>query len=106
MDNLAFDDKWEIEEGGRRAFSNNIKEIQLPETITYIGNNSFGGTYSSYSSYSYEYVNQMVVFSNVVKINMPSNIEYIGKGAFCGCKKLKEIEIPESIREIESNVKI
>ena len=50
-----------------------IKSIELPSTIHYIGKNSFSGT-------------------SISEIIIPNNVTYIGEDAFKDCKELKEIK--------------
>ncbi len=59
-----------------------VTEIEIPNTITKIGNYQFWG------------------FSNVTKIIIPSSVTSIGYGAFSSCTSLKSIEIPNSVTSI------
>lgn len=67
------------------AFSNciNLKEINIPDTITSIGKSAFKGC------------------SKLEKIEIPKNVSKIGEAAFMSCKKIKEIEIPIGVKSIE-----
>ena len=58
-----------------RSYTENIKEVELPETVVEIGDEAFCG---------YE-------FSSLKKINIPNNVNYIGKLAFGYCTALKSI---------------
>ncbi len=60
----------------------NTKEIQIPETVSHIGNNAF-----------YNCV-------NLETVNIPDNVTYIGENAFYNCNKLTGIEIPEKVDTI------
>lgn len=61
---------------------NNITEIEIPETVTTIGNNVFKG----YKALSY--------------IALHDNVEKIGNGAFWDCSGLSSIELPISLISI------
>ncbi len=63
----------------------NIVNVELPNTIVYIGQNAFCNC------------------SNLEKINLPVNIERIQQATFYGCTNLKEIELPQNITYIGIN---
>ena len=67
-----------------RAFSGNnkVKSVQIPETVTFIGEGAF----------------QDCV--NLESVNLPSKITVIHPYTFDGCKSLKEIKIPAGVRNI------
>lgn len=69
---------------GDAAFSNcaSIKIIKLPESLTYIGDSAFMGC------------------SSLKKIKLPDGLAYLGKNAFFGCESLSEMIIPDQITEI------
>ena len=71
-----------------RSYTHNIKEIELPETVTEIGAESF---------YSYE-------FRGLEKIIIPDSVTAIGKCAFDTCGSLTTITIPSGVTEIEERV--
>jgi len=60
-----------------------LKEITLPDSLTYIGDYAFANC------------------ENLEKIIM-NNVEHIGKFAFSGCSKLKSITLPENLKTIDS----
>ncbi|MBE6867175.1 MAG: leucine-rich repeat domain-containing protein [Ruminococcus albus] len=63
-----------------------IKEIELPEGMTQIGDSAF-------------------LFSvNLKKITLPDSIEEIDTWAFHYCVSLKEINVPDGLKKIHSNV--
>lgn len=61
----------------------NLTTINLPKSLTAIGNNCFKGCES------------------LVNINL-SNVEYIGRGAFEGCTNLKTVKLSTSLETIEA----
>ena len=70
-----------------RAFVRNIKEVELPGTVTTIGDYAFSGDGWHY-------------FSSLEKINIPQSITSIGSEAFSGCSRLTSITIPGSVTNI------
>jgi len=63
-------------------FSNNIKSLTVPNTVTNIEIGAFGG------------------MPCVETIHLPTNLRTINKGIMYGCPNLKEINIPDSVTEI------
>ncbi len=59
-----------------------VKEIEIPSTITKINNYQFTGF-------------------NFTSITIPSNVISIGRGAFSNCASLTSIEIPSNVTSIE-----
>lgn len=59
-----------------------LSKIELPESITYIGNGSFSDC------------------ERLVSINIPDGITTIGDYTFSSCKSLKSIDIPNSVTSI------
>ena len=60
-----------------------VTEIEIPNTITRIGDYQFYG------------------FNNVTSITIPNSVTIIGYSAFDSCKKLTSITIPNSVTSIE-----
>ncbi len=60
-----------------------FKEIEIPDSVEYIGNGAFSG-FESLST---------------VKINETSSLKYIGSSAFCNCS-LSEIYLPKNVEYI------
>ncbi len=70
---------------GETAFYySKLTNIEIPNTVTKIGNKSFAG-----SLY-------------LTGIDIPENVTEIGESAFDGCKSLKIINIPENITNIKA----
>lgn len=59
-----------------------LETVQLPSTITHIGNLDLAGC------------------SSLQSINIPDGVEYIGNGAFQGCSSLDSVVMPESVDSI------
>ena len=70
-----------------RSYAHNIKEIELPDTVTEIGAEAF---------WAYE-------FYNVEKITIPDSVTIIGDNAFSQCSSLTSITIPNSVTIIGDN---
>ena len=66
-------------------FGCNIRHIDLPDTLTGIGDEAF--------AYCRE----------LESIDIPSGVRSIGRGAFCECRKLRQIDLPEGISVIEAS---
>jgi len=62
---------------GRDLEKNDIARVEIPEGITYIGDNSF-------------------IFNELASIIIPESVLYIGGGAFAG-NKITEITIPDNV---------
>ena len=67
-----------------RSYTHNIKKIELPNTVTEIGAESF---------YSYE-------FRSLTTIIIPNSVTTIGERAFSGCSSLKTITIGSGVTTI------
>ena len=64
-----------------RSYTHNIKEIELPETVTEIGTDAF---------WAYE-------FRSLESITIPNSVTVIGDNAFRECYELTTITIPNSV---------
>lgn len=64
-----------------------LKEVILPNSITEVGDNAFGG------------------FPDLEKVNLPTSLEVIGSAAFISCTSLQEIDLSnlEHLRKIGSS---
>ena len=58
------------------------KNTIIPNSVTYIGNDSFMGC------------------GNLTSITIPNSVKSIGRRAFCGCTNLKSIKISNSVKSI------
>jgi len=72
-------------EGAVFAGCSSITKIELPDSVTIIGENAFGGC------------------SSLVNIRIPSGVMSIQKGTFASCYGLKNIEIPVDVTNIGEN---
>ncbi|MBQ4529459.1 MAG: leucine-rich repeat protein [Lachnospiraceae bacterium] len=90
--NFAFEDEDNIESielpksvtniGNYAFYCKKLKSINIPDTVTWIGDNAFESCES------------------LETIILPSQITYITRGEFSDCKSLKSIVIPENVTEI------
>ncbi len=72
---------------GEYAFyRSNLKEIEIPESVTNIGRCAF-----SYCS-------------TLERVSLPNNLTHLHSSIFYACSSLSEVIIPESVTEIEDNV--
>ena len=76
------------DEAAGRSFLNEILEIELPSTLTEIGDFAFGGCNNG--------------LRTVKKITIPDSVTSIGDRAFYECDSLTEITIPDSVTSIGS----
>ena len=79
---------WYNKCGVTRAFTNNIKKIEIPSTVKSIESFAFGNIGGG-------------SFSEVTEIVISEGLKTIGKGTFICCEKLNEITIPNSVTSIE-----
>ena len=68
-----------------RSFIAGIEEVEIPDTVTEIGNYAFHN------------------FRKLKKINIPNSVNRIGLGAFYLCESLVSITIPEGVTSIEGD---
>lgn len=82
----AFDnDSVGMSEGGRNGLDN-VKEVEIPNTVTQIGKESFGR------------------LSSLKSIEIPDSVVYIGNGAFAYCKALENVKLPAKLEKIPSEI--
>lgn len=60
-----------------------LTSIEIPDSITSIGNYQFYG------------------WNNLTSVTIPSSVTYIGKWAFKGCSSLKSVKIPDGVTSVE-----
>lgn len=97
-------DGYEVRSIADRAFANNlnITYVNMPETITYIGEDAFNGcsnltrVYRYYNHYQKLVVKSRAFFccENLSDIYL-NNISELGKKAFAGCRSLTEFPFDE-----------
>lgn len=58
-----------------------VKDVEISEGVTYIGNNAFRG-------------------SKIYEVKLPSTITAIGKYAYAGCKNLASVQLPYGLQTI------
>lgn len=81
-----------------------IKEIEIPDSVEYIGDGAFSGlglsTVKINDTSSLKYIGESAFSScALTEINFPEGLEYIGNAAFDSCS-IKEIYIPETVKYI------
>lgn len=97
---------------GDYAFSGNISEdfnsITLPQTLEYIGVEAFANTNITNIEIpnSVSYIGQLSFFgcSNLQTVNIPTSLRGLENNLFNGCESLSEIEIPSNIVYMRSGV--
>ena len=66
--------------------SSNLKEFEIPDTVTTIGNDTFNNTGISGA------------------LTIPDGIEHIGDNAFAGCEGITSVYLPESVVSVGTGV--
>lgn len=64
------------------SFHPNLREVELPDGLTYIGKSAFCGS------------------PKLIEVKIPSTVTKIEQSAFSGCTGLKEIELPPQLEEV------
>ncbi len=95
-----------------KAFSGmqSIKSIELPNTITMVGEHAFSGCakLSSITNFpttlkvigQYMFENCEALPNEFISSILTSTVEQIGEGAFSGCKLIEKIVLPSSVKHI------
>lgn len=81
-----------------------IKEIEIPDSVEYIGDGAFSGfglsTVKINDTSNLKYIGSSAFSScALTEINLPEGLEYIGNAAFDSCS-IKEIYIPKNVEYI------
>ena len=88
----------------KEAFLNcsTITSITIPESVTKIGTNAFGGTKLIQTEKGISYVANWVVDCNTeaTKANIKDGTVGIAQGAFADCAVLASVSIPDSVKNI------
>ena len=82
-----------------------MKSIDIPNNVTYVGNNVFSGCERLESvslGNRLENIGKKMFYDceSLVTINIPESVTTIGYGAFSRCRKLKSITIPKNVNYI------
>ena len=103
----------EDDEATIRSYTENILKVELPDTVTELGETAFSGV-GNYGSFNFSSLERIELSKNISKIatctfvdcknlkyvKMPENITEIGPSAFLGCKAIESITIPEGVKKI------
>ena len=89
--------------GADTIWFDGLEEIDIPETVTTIGNSAFFNCRNLTTVTGMKNVTKIgdYVFyncSNLVNIKLPENLTEIGSYAFRGCSQLKSISIPDTLK--------
>ncbi len=89
--------------GADTIWFDGLEEIDIPETVTTIGNSAFFNcrnltTVTGMKNVTKIGDNAFYNCSNLVNINLPENLTEIGSYAFRGCSQLKSISIPDTLK--------
>ena len=96
-----------------RAFTNNILKVEIPSTVSIIGEDAFGSSFSVVS-HSFNKVNTFKIENGVkiigedafcqqeglTNITIPDSVTSIGQHAFTYCKNLKNIKLSSNLTSI------
>ena len=96
-----------------RSYTENILKVEMPDTITELGDGTFSGEDRGFYFSSLERVEFSKSLSKIedsafagcenLKIEIPENITEIGSSAFYGCIASENIDIPDSVSKIGGN---
>lgn len=85
-----------------------IVSIEIPKSITYIGESAFDGcsmlktvTIAENSALKTIETKAFFYCTQLESINLPNGLEFVGLSAFDGCSSLKAIEIPKTLTSLE-----
>ena len=76
--------------GNSRSFCSAIKTVELPDTVTEVGNYAFASS------------DWTTGFDSLESITIPNSVTVIGNNTFMLCQKIKSITIPSSVTTIKS----
>jgi len=82
-----------------------LKQIILPDIITYIGDYAFAGCYSLENiiipnGVTWIGENAFSLCASLTNVNIPNSVNHIGEGAFGDCKKLENVTIGNSVSSL------
>ena len=94
--------------GRYHGWFDGLEEIDIPETVTTIGEYAFDNcknltTVTGMKNVTKIGDNAFCDCSNLVNIKLPENLTEIGDNAFCDCSNLVNIKLPENLTEIGDN---
>lgn len=90
-------------------FGCGLNEVQIPQSVDYIGNDAFKYCDEMYSVYLPDTVSYLGnnIFESCTDLNdvkLPSGISEFPKDIFKSCRSLKSLTIPEGIERIDSSM--
>ena len=84
---------FDIENGVLKNYTGWIDEVVIPDSVTSIGERTFGNGWLS----------PFKGWGSIVSVVIPDSVTSIGNYAFAGCSELKSITIPKGVTSIGSN---
>ena len=92
---------------GEGAFGSNtsVKEVIIPDSVESIGNNAFNNCRSLSKVTIADSVTDIGISafegcSSLKEVNLPKELVKFGERAFANCKELENIEIPKSLEDV------
>ena len=76
---------WQITDGVLVKYSGSAADVEIPDSVTAIGNGAFAGC------------------ADITHVTIPRSVTSIGENAFKNCEKLTSIEIPGGVTSIGEN---
>ena len=92
--------------GGAFYDCENVTSINMPNTISFIGESAFWGCTQLTKLEFPDSIKSLEIAvcyncESLQSVELPSGIEIIGRSAFYGCKSLEGFVVPDSVKEID-----
>lgn len=90
-------------------FAENLRKINIPDTVTKFGPETFNGCKSLQWIIIPEGVKEVTDHAFfececLTEVSIPNSVKVIGEGAFSGCISLNRVNIPDGVTEISENL--